>query len=44
MTLYVKNFSYLLWSDIELMMSKILENIKSIKEKEPGYYMNEFEE
>ena len=44
MYLYVKKFSYLLWSDLELMMSKILDNIKSIKEKEPGYHMNKFEE
>ena len=39
----MNNFSYLQWFDMDLLQGQIKEQVNTIPDKEPGFYLPEFE-
>ena len=39
----MNNFSYLQWFDMDLLQGQIKEQVNTIPDKEPGFYLSEFE-
>ena len=44
MMIFTKRFSYLLWNDLDLVMNEMLSGIQNIPEKQPGFFLREFEQ
>ena len=42
-SLFQKEFSFLLWFDLDIMIADLRRKISSIPEKQPGFHLPEFE-